>query len=76
MRRVDGPIRECVNICMGIQVLSAHRRDPGPVVRRGSVVAVLLVLALVSGCATGRAVRSATTAEREADWDTAVTFYR
>ncbi|ODS59461.1 MAG: hypothetical protein ABS36_00555 [Acidobacteria bacterium SCN 69-37] len=61
---------------MGIQVLSAHRRDPGPVVRRGSVVAVLLVLALVSGCATGRAVRSATTAEREADWDTAVTFYR
>ncbi|MCC7044679.1 MAG: hypothetical protein IT183_12510 [Acidobacteria bacterium] len=33
-------------------------------------------MTLLSGCAAGRALRSADTAAREGDWDTAVTFYR
>lgn len=55
--------------------MSAHRLNLRPR-GRSRICAVLLALALVTGCATGRAVRSATMAEREGDWDTAVTFYR
>lgn len=61
--------------CMGMMALSAHRRNTRPS-GRGRLCVALLALALVTGCATGRAVRSATTAEREGDWDSAVTYYR
>lgn len=36
----------------------------------------LLAVALVSGCATGRAVRAADTAAGAGDWDTAAAYYR
>lgn len=43
---------------------------------RGLVCTALLALALGSGCATGRAVRTADDAAKREDWDTAVTYYR
>lgn len=41
-----------------------------------ALCAGLLTLALVAGCATGRAVRSADDAAKSGDWDMAVTYYR
>jgi general secretion pathway protein D len=38
--------------------------------------AVGVALVLVSGCATGRAIRSAESAAQHGDWDTAVAYYR
>jgi general secretion pathway protein D len=37
---------------------------------------VVMVLAVIAGCATGRAVRSGQRAARSGDWDTAVVYYR
>lgn len=42
----------------------------------GTLCAALLALALVAGCATGRAVRTADDAAKAGDWDGAVTYYR
>ena len=43
---------------------------------RWPLCAAMLAMALLTGCATGRAVRSADSAAKAGDWDTAVTFYR
>jgi general secretion pathway protein D len=39
-------------------------------------LSLLLVLAIVAGCATGRAVRSGRKAAERGDWDSAVSYYR
>ena len=40
------------------------------------VSAVAMTVAVVAGCATGQAVRSAQTAADKGDWDSAVAYYR
>ena len=44
-------------------------------VRRPWVV-IGLVVFMTTACATGRAVRNASTAANQGDWDTAVAYYR
>lgn len=57
-----------------MRIFSGNRDTQGS--RWLAACTVLLAVALLAGCATSRAVRSADSAARQGDWDTAVTFYR
>lgn len=47
-----------------------------PIRRALQICTILLVVALVAGCATGQAVRNADRAASRGDWDSAVSYYR